>query len=82
MKNVKQLIEEKNKYLEKIQSLKKDIENFTKEKPVGLTNQQYRELRELKEKNETSYNDIKEALNKTFIKNLAELNTIKEERKV
>ena len=82
MKNVKQLIEEKNKYLEKIQSLSKGIKNFTEEKPVGLTNQQYKELRELKEKNETSYNDIKEALNKTFIKNLAELNTIKEERKV
>ena len=82
MKNVKQLIEEKNKYLEKIQSLKKDIENFTKEKPVGLTNQQYKELRELKEKNETSYNDIKEALNKTFIKNLAELDTIKEEKEI
>ena len=82
MKNVKQLIEEKNKYLEKIQSLSKEIENFTEEKPVGLTNQQYKELRELKKENETSYNDIKEALNKTFVKNLAELNTIKEERKV
>ena len=54
MKTVKQLIEEKNKYLEKIQSLRKEIENFTEEKPVGLTNQQYKELRELKKKNETS----------------------------
>ena len=82
MKNVKQLIEEKNSYLHKVQELGKEIEKFTDKKLVGLTNQQYKELRELKEKNETSYNDIKEALNKTFIKNLAELNTIKEERKI
>lgn len=82
MKNVKQLIEEKNKYLEKIQSLRKEIENFIKEKPVGLTSQQYKELRELKEKNETSYNDIKEALDKIIVKNLTELDTIKEEREI
>ena len=82
MKNVKQLIEEKNKYLEKIQSLKKDIKKFIEEKPVGLTSQQYKELRELKEKDETSYNDIKEALNKTFEKNIAELDVIKQEREI
>lgn len=82
MKNVKQLIEEKNSYLHKVQELRKEIENFTKEKPVGLTNQQYKELRELKEKNETSYNDIKGALNKTFEKNMAELDVIKQEREI
>ena len=52
MKTVKQLIEEKNNYLHKVQELRKEIENFIKEKPVGLTSQQYKELRELKEKNE------------------------------
>lgn len=82
MKNVKQLIEEKNKYLEKIQSLKKGIEKFIEEKPVGLTSQQYKELMELKKKNETSYNDIKEALDKIIVKNLTELDTIKEEREI
>ena len=82
MKTVKQLIEEKNNYLHKVQELRKEIENFTEEKPVGLTNQQYKELRELKEKNETSYNDIKETLNKIFVKNLAELDTIKEEKEI
>lgn len=82
MKNVKQLIEEKNSYLHKVQELGKEIEKFTDKKLVGLTNQQYKELRELKKRNETSYNEVKGALNKTFEKNIAELDVIKQERKV